>query len=92
MTVSGGTVSSDGTVRSLIGNVANVVHQSNGHYEINFHNNQVAFVVTQLDNFEANTLDNAVIIHSTGNQFVVKTGNHDGDASDRGFSFMSIST
>lgn len=94
MATSGGTVLADGSVVSTIGNVApmpgGIVHERSGHYLINFMQPQIAFVVTQVSGWDGNTRDNALVISATGSQFIVKTGDQDGNASDRGFSFIAI--
>jgi hypothetical protein len=94
-TVSGGFVDADGTPLSLTGDVASIVHESKGHYEINFNSPQATLVVSQVPNFDGDTRDNAVVSHvdfGERTSFIVKTGDSGGDPQDRNFSFIAISS
>lgn len=70
-----------------------VDHTSLGHYSILFEprfNRITACVVTQAPGFDGDTRDNATAISITNESCRIKTGDADGNASDRNFSFIAI--
>jgi hypothetical protein len=72
----------------------NVDHFATGHYTIDFETafsfRVLAVVVTQVPNFDGSTLDNATIMSIDNERIKVKTGDGNGDASDRPFSFIVL--
>jgi hypothetical protein len=87
-----GTVNANGSQQS--GNNFSVTRTSEGHYLVSFrpaYERIDGASVTQIFN-DGNTRDNAVIIRLSATELFLKTGDSNGDAKDRDFSFVSAGT
>ncbi|HVE20397.1 MAG TPA: hypothetical protein VNC39_00330 [Acidocella sp.] len=86
----GGTVNSDGTIK--YGSEFSVSRTTEGHYVIAFRPGfaQVSGAsATQIFPDDGNTRDNVVIIRLTPSELYLKTGDSNGNAKDRNFSFIA---